>query len=182
MSEQYNEISTAELSLKVLPKSIDVRDIGTSVDITVNTQIKKKMNLIYTASKFFFILLMICGVYFSVKWLQDYKNDKREKQVKTDPLQNAIQAIRRTETFGDLSTIIYNYVGETNDKSAIGWNPEMVKQHLVNRSIPIKLVSALIDILRQCDLEQFAVTDRQATIEHIRIQTQQLLTQIDQHK
>ena len=73
-------------------------------------------------------------------------------------------------------------MGETNDKSAIGWNPEMVKQHLVNRSIPVKLVSALIGILRQCDLEQFAVTDRQATIEHIRIQTQQLLTQIDQHK
>ena len=182
MSEQYNEISTAVLSLKVLPKSIDVRGIGASADITANTQIKKKMNLIYTASKFFFILLMICGVYFSVKWLQDYKNDKRKKQVKTDPLQNAIQAIRRTETFGDLSTIIYNYVGETHDKSAIGWNPEMVRQHLVNRSIPVKLVSALIDILRQCDLEQFAVTDRQATIEHIRIQTQQLLTQIDQHK
>ena len=182
IAEQYNEISTGALSLAVLPKSINVRSLSASADIIANTEMKKKMNLIYTAFAFFFILLISCGVYFSVKWLQDYKNNKRKKQINTDPLQKAIQSIKRAETFGELSTIVYNYVGEIHDKSARGWNPEMVRQHLVNRSIPVKLVSALISILRQCDLEQFSITDKQATIEHIRIQTQQFLTQIDRLK
>jgi len=182
IAEQYNEISTEALSLAVLPKSTDVRSLSASADIIANTEMKKKMNLIYTAFAFFFILLITCGVYFSVKWLQDYKNNKRKKQINTDPLQKAIQSIKRAETFGELSTIVYNYVGEIHDKSARGWNPEMVRQHLVNRSIPVKLVSALISILRQCDLEQFSITDKQATIEHIRIQTQQFLTQIDRLK
>ena len=182
IAEQYNEISTGALSLAVLPKSINVRSLSASADIIANTEMKKKMNLIYTAFAFFFILLITCGVYFSVKWLQDYKNNKRKKQINTDPLQKAIQSIKRAETFGELSTIVYNYVGEIHDKSARGWNPEMVRQHLVNRSIPVKLVSALISILRQCDLEQFSITDKQATIEHIRIQTQQFLTQIDRLK
>ena len=182
IAEQYNEISTGALSLAVLPKSINVRSLSASADIIANTEMKKKMNLIYTAFAFFFILLISCGVYFSVKWLQDYKNNKRKKQINTDPLQKAIQSIKRAETFGELSTIVYNYVGEIHDKSARGWNPEMVRQHLVNRSIPVTLVSALISILRQCDLEQFSITDKQATIEHIRIQTQQFLTQIDRLK
>ncbi len=182
IAEQYNEISTGALSLAVLPKSINVRSLSASADIIANTEMKKKMNLIYTAFAFFFILLISCGVYFSVKWLQNYKNNKRKKQINTDPLQKAIQSIKRAETFGELSTIVYNYVGEIHDKSARGWNPEMVRQHLVNRSIPVKLVSALISILRQCDLEQFSITDKQATIEHIRIQTQQFLTQIDRLK
>ena len=182
IAEQYNEISTGALSLAVLPKSINVRSLSASADIIANTEMKKKMNLIYTAFAFFFILLITCVVYFSVKWLQDYKNNKRKKQINTDPLQKAIQAIKRAETFGELSTIVYNYVGEIHDKSARGWNPEVVRQHLVNRSIPVTLVSALISILRQCDLEQFSITDKQATIEHIRIQTQQFLTQIDRLK
>ena len=185
ITERYKEVCTAPLSLTVIAKSADAINLKVSTNKNSSNVIKtgwREKKLIYKVLLVVFLFLITIGGYFVFRQFQYRQTHKRKRQTKTEPLQQAIQAIERAESFGELAMSIYGYVGKIHEKSALGWNPEIVKRCLVNKAIPTKLVDKLVQILHQCDLEQFATTDNQTTQHHIKTQTQQVLTQIDYFK